>query len=638
MKLFSLCSLLLVLAFTSSGNPTKDPGPEPQAMWIWYPGDMEVWLHNIVSMRREERNRISPPFWKMDAAYEKVEFIKKVDLRDAETVIIKTEGEFVLQLDGKYQFDVVDHLTIPAGQHTLSIEVANFSTVPALFVQGATIKTDSSWLVTQGRGITPVPAGYWNLVNPAQLPSQYKLATRELKPIKAEKKENGWVVDFGKESFGYIILKNLRGQGTLTLYYGESLEEALSTDSCEVFDQYKVNQTNGEDFTAPESKAFRYVNIVMDKTVSADGVSSLYEYLPLEYRGKFRSSNAKLNQIWDVAAYTLHLNTREFFLDGIKRDRWVWSGDAYQSFLMNYYLFFDGDANRRTLFALRGKDPVESHINTILDYSFYWFNGIYDHYLYTGDSAFLKQVYPRMVSLMNFCLGRRNANGMVEGLPGDWVFIDWAPMDKEGETSFEQILFARSLEAMALCAEVAGDAKAAQYYTTLAEDLKRKTFETFWDDGLHALLNNRKNGQLNKQVTRYANMFAMMYGYLDSAKTGDVKNHVLLNKNVQKITTPYMRFYELAALCEIGEHRYVVQEMIDYWGGMLELGATSFWEQFDPAEKGKEHLAMYGRPFGRSLCHAWGASPIYLLGILFGCAATYSGLRKLRGRAPPWRS
>jgi len=47
---------------------------------------------------------------------------------------------------------------------------------------------------------------------------------------------------------------------------------------------------------------------------------------------------------------------------------------------------------------------------------------------------------------------------------------------------------------------------------------------------------------------------------------------------------------------------------------MLKLGATSFWELYNPAEKGGEQYAMYGRPFGKSLCHAWGASPLYLLG------------------------
>jgi len=88
----------------------------------------------------------------------------------------------------------------------------------------------------------------------------------------------------------------------------------------------------------------------------------------------------------------------------------------------------------------------------------------------------------------------------------------------------------------------------------------------------------------------------------------------LLNNNIQKITTPYMRFYELEALCAMGEQDYVLKEMKDYWGGMLRLGATSFWEEYNPSKKGAEHLAMYGREFGKSLCHAWGASPIYLLG------------------------
>jgi hypothetical protein len=54
--------------------------------------------------------------------------------------------------------------------------------------------------------------------------------------------------------------------------------------------------------------------------------------------------------------------------------------------------------------------------------------------------------------------------------------------------------------------------------------------------------------------------------------------------------------------------------MKNYWGGMLKEGATSFWEKYNPTEKGTQHLEMYGRPYGKSLCHAWGASPIYLLG------------------------
>src|SRR4051794_2759490 len=64
----------------------------------------------------------------------------------------------------------------------------------------------------------------------------------------------------------------------------------------------------------------------------------------------------------------------------------------------------------------------------------------------------------------------------------------------------------------------------------------------------------------------------------------------------------------------MGEQNYVLKQMKDYWGGMLKLGATSFWEEYNPEKRGSDVYAMYGRPFGKSLCHAWGASPIYLLG------------------------
>ena len=67
----------------------------------------------------------------------------------------------------------------------------------------------------------------------------------------------------------------------------------------------------------------------------------------------------------------------------------------------------------------------------------------------------------------------------------------------------------------------------------------------------------------------------------------------------------------------MGRLDYVREQISAYWGGMLRLGATSIWETFDPREEGAAHYAMYGCPFGKSLCHAWGASPIYLLGKYF---------------------
>ncbi|WP_145854495.1 alpha-L-rhamnosidase-related protein [Pedobacter suwonensis] len=605
------------------------PAFAQKASWIWYPGDFDIYMSNVMQNRRTERGSFFPVFWKMDSHYVLVDFHKEFTLNEAEEVKLFVEGTYNVKIDGQALTGFPKSIQIPAGKHKLSLKVYSQATVPAIFVQGKTVVSNESWLTTfedkewidaSGKtsdksGTTFVSAGSWGLTDPYRMPSAFKLPAVKHTAVKTEKAGTGYVADFGKETFGFIKVHGLKGKGKLSLYYGESKEEALSTDKCETLDHLEIDLTNKKDSVMLLSKAFRYVNFQPENGVSADSISMLYEYAPVTERGSFKSSDAELNKIYDVAKYTFHLNTREFFIDGIKRDRWVWSGDAYQSYLMNYYSFFDAPTVKRTLLAQRGKDPVTAHINTIMDYSFYWFLGIYDYYKFTGDRKFVQDIYPRMQSLMTYIDGRKNKNGLLEWMPGDWIFIDWADkLSKDGEVSFEQLLYARSLESMALCAKLANDSENATKYEQQAKTLKAKIFDIYWNQSKHALVHSRVAGQPTENVTRYANMFGIFFDYFTPEQKIAVKEHVLLNDSINKITTPYMRFYELEALCAMGEQSYVLKEMKNYWGGMLKLGATSFWEEYNPDKKGTEHLAMYGRPFGKSLCHAWGASPIYLLG------------------------
>lgn len=614
--------------------------------WIWYPGDYEIWLGNQMNNRRTERGAFFPPFWKTDSHYVVVEFSKQLTLSEPEEITIAAEGKYNVKLDGKLQFGMPESLKLPAGKHNLNIKVWNQTTPPAIYVKGKNVNTDATWRVTyedkewideSGKASDTsatiyMEAGCWNFNELSQRPSLFKLEQEPLQPVSGTSQPEGGVLyDFGKETFGYITLQNLAGEGIIEIYYGESAEEAKDKAYCETLDKLSLQSSKITDlairrstpmtgpvneYTLENSKAFRYVYITHAPGVRIGKVSMQYEYLPEEYRGNFRCSDEELNRIWEVGAYTMHLTTREFFIDGIKRDRWVWSGDAIQSYLMNYYLFFDSESVKRTIWLLRGKDPVTSHSNTIMDYTFYWFLSIYDYYMYSGDRQFVKQIYPRMQSMMDYVLGRTNKNGMVEGMSGDWVFVDWADgyLDKKGELSFEQVLFCRSLEAMALCAGIVNDEPGKQKYEGLAVDLKSKLEPAFWNNDKQALVHNRIDGNQSEAVTRYSNMFSIFFNYLDAQKQQTLKKTVLLNDRILKITTPYMRFYELEALCALGEQETVMKEMKAYWGGMLKEGATSFWEKYNPDESGKQHLAMYGRPYGKSLCHAWGASPIYLLG------------------------
>lgn len=593
----------------------------PTAAWIWYPGDFEIRLHEKVSVKRKSRGVMYPVFWRLDRHYSNVSFRHTYDLPQEEQIRITAEGNFSLFLDGRENYrSNAPVITLPAGRHQITVCVFSDAEAPALLIEGERVRTGPDWEASSYQNDW-LPAGSWTFDSPENRPSQFRLAVTPQEPVSIELRDGFPLLDFGRETFGYLRFHNLKGAGSVRIYYGESLVEALSPGGCYSLDEFFVDGTEvyGEDglFTLGDAKAFRYVWIHADPGVSWSQVSMLYEYVPLDYRGSFECSDPKLNEIYEMGMYTLHLNTREFFLDGIKRDHWVWSGDAYQAFLMNYYSFFDLDVTRRTLVALRGKDPFIKHINTILDYSLYWFISLYDYYLYTGDAGFVRQYYGRAVSLMEFCLEQRNTEGFLEGRPGDWVFVDWADFKNTGAVSTIQLLLARSLEAMSAFAGLAGDIPASDSYRKLAEELKSRTIQLFWDEEKGGLLHHRVDGVTQPELTKHASMFAMTYGYLTPEQREHVIQSVLLNPEVPQIRTPYMRFHEMAVLCEGGQHDQVRQQILSYWGGMIALGATTFWEEYDPSLEDDAHYRMYGIPFGKSLCHAWGAGPVYLLGKFF---------------------
>lgn len=587
-----------------------------RAEWIWYPGDYEIYLGSQTAFRRYRRNTIFPPSWRIDYPFKCIHFYKEVQFENQTEVFIKGNGETQVILTGKpypLQTYKENMYKLPAGKYALIISVYNKDGLPALYVDGD-IKSGKGWLVSEnmfyGQSLTAfsVDVGCAGLYDSNVLPGSDLFQYEELEPVKTEQIDGKQFYDFGKETFGYVKVYGISGEGVLKFYYGESREETLDEDFCEVYD---VIKTNGKTTIQLDgSRALRYLSVKVEGC-TYQKLTFIYEFLPIKMKTKFECSDSRLNEIYKVATYTLHLNSREVFLDGIKRDRWAWCGDAYQSILMNFYSFYNKQIDERTLTFLLGKEPFNMHINHIVDYTFYWFISLYEHYTYFGDIDYIKSVYSKAKKLMQFVLDNKADSGFIEKKDKNTTFIDWGEFSHEGALAVAQILFHKALTVMQFFAVKLGDNSGAELYAREAEILYNKIFSTFWNKEKGIFMHNAVDGKITNQATRYANIFALLYGYLE----GDKKESViaaLKGTELPAIITPYAKMYELAALALAGECEFVLRQISEYWGGMIDMGATTFWELYDP--KVEDQFSMYGRKFGKSYCHAWGASPLYIIG------------------------
>lgn len=590
-----------------------------QAEWIWYPDDFEIELSGKFMAERYERDIPIPPFWRLDSCYKNVKFKKIYELSAAETVKIEAEGSFNVMIDGAYLYSVKSEFSVPSGKHEILVSVFNDKGLPCLKLAGDTILTDDTWQVTCCDHIFKNAACDGEFLN-GKTPNGFSLPSKERAYVEKISSDTGDIYDFGEEMFARVVFSGAKLSDKAKIYYGESLEEVSDKEHCELLSEDFV--VDGDKVTTKIAKAFRYVTA---EGIDFSGISVNEELSPSVLRSSFECDNQTVNEMYKVAARTMGLCSREFILDGIKRDRWLWGADVYQSSLMHYYSFFDTKSIKRSMTALFGKSPFSLYINHIMDYTFLWIICFDDYYRHSGDEKFARENCYKVFEIMEHCLGRRDENGLMDSRPEDWVFVDWADLDNSGEVCCEQMLLIAALKKCVIISEEFGYKDKAERYRAIYKETEAK-LERFWLEDKKGYTYSVRNGKPDGKILMHPNVFAVLFDLCDDKRKEMIKQNVLENPDIPKIVTPYMRFYELAALCRIGETKYVMDETIKYWGAMIKEGATTFWERYDPEEKGAEKYAMYGRKYGKSLCHAWGATPLYIIGrYIVGLKASENG-------------
>lgn len=570
-----------------------------QSTWIWYPGDFEIYHGMLQNFQREERGYGWPAYWKMDDWRKNIKFSRTFKLEKEEEFLVHGYGDgHVLVNDVKYPLE--KKLACGPGKVEIVVCIGNMTGLPCIYVEGETIVSDDTW--TADDFLEKKAAGVSSLyTEKEQNPNKVLYCEEVLNPVSVKEKNGGILMDFGRMVDGTLKLE--LGKEPVLICYGESEKEALDIEMC----YYKEEQANTD--TAIRKRAFRY--LFFPGCTEADvKCQAIHQYVPIPVKASFSCDDEELNKIWEVAEETYRLCSGLFFIDGIKRDRWIWSGDAYQSYFVNPYLFFDDEITKRTILALRGNTDIQQHINTIVDYSLLWLISIEDYYNTTRDARFVEQIYEKMESLMALCHTQCDEKGFIYGREQDWIFVDWCTMDKEGTVCAEQILLLKCLRTMAHCAKILG--RDGQAYADAAERLYENIMKYFWDEEKGAFIDCYESGK--RHVTRHANIFAILFDLADEEKTEKILEGVLLNPEIDAITTPYFKFFEMDALAKAGRLDLVFAQMKGYWGSMLKEGAVTFWEEYTPGQTEEEKYSMYGDPYGKSLCHAWGASPIYLLG------------------------
>ena len=414
-------------------------------------------------------------------------------------------------------------------------------------------------------------------------------------------------LDFGKEMNGGIRILTC-GIDTFTtkvhIRFGESLSEANSTIG-------KKNSTNNHsirDINAELSMfadayfgdtGFRYVRIdfLEDTTIYLQSIVCENYILRKKSIYNYDGDDKRIKDIFKVAKRTIDLCTTDNYVwDGIKRDRLIWIGDIHPEMLALSTLYGKTYQVENSLEFIKKHTPFGLWMNGIPTYSMWWVITVIDYYNRTGNAEFAKLQLDYINQLLLQIDGVISDDGT---LNFPWYFVDWPTHGLKDA--------------------VAGVYYICKWMVNLAKEFFLKFgYDYSIVDKLILKLNKTTVEESDKKQIIALKYFA--YGAISE------KDYLKLIEGNSKGMSTFMSYYILKAIASVNVEN-AVKIAKEYFGTMIDLGATTFWEDFDlswangscridklPKKGQKSAHGDFGahcyEGFRCSLCHGWATGVI----------------------------
>jgi hypothetical protein len=444
-------------------------------------------------------------------------------------------------------------------------------------------------------------------------------------------------LDFGTHLTGYLSFRVLPTGSVadspvrLRLTFGE-----VPTDVAEPLYPYRgwisaawlpdevvtLDDLPGE-FRLARRHAFRYVKVEILAASRRFGVR--FEEVTAHAVSSAQSEPAMLPAAWPewirqvdyVSQLTLRDCLQTCFEDGPRRDRRLWVGDLRLQALANYQTFRADGVVKRCLYLFAGlprsdglvngcvyERPVPTYADTTtLDYAALYCVTLQEYVAATADVEAGRELWPVAVRQVEVLLGRLDGDGLFIDNGETWCFIDWAfGLDKSAATH-AVIVFA--LRRMLRLADLIGVTDGTAAFAAAIDRMTAAARKHLFDAGRGVYVSGPQ-----RQVSCAAQAWMVLAGIPESDEVSrSAIRGAMADPAAVKPITPYLYHYLAEAMLSCGMEEEALRLVRTYWGGMLDAGADTFWEAFDPDNP---LTSPYGDIHVNSFCHAWSCSPTWL--------------------------